>query len=141
MIGDVVVRAQASTLTRLRSEIELLPQPFSDGVPRADIYELISPDILHQVIKGTFKDHIVTWNDQYLTLTHGNRRAKAIMDIIDKRWAISVRKLVCSTNSSCRISVVPSFSGLRRFPKGRDFKQWTGDDSRALMKVRYAACL
>ena len=34
-----------------------------------------------------------------------------------------------------RISAVPSFPGLRRFPAGRDFHQWTGDDSKALMKV------
>jgi hypothetical protein len=30
---------------------------------------------------------------------------------------------------------MPSFSNLRRFPQGRLFKQWTGDDSKALMKV------
>ncbi|KAJ7918908.1 hypothetical protein B0H13DRAFT_1991238 [Mycena leptocephala] len=29
----------------------------------------------------------------------------------------------------------PEFPGLRRFPDGRDFNQWTGDDSKALMKV------
>lgn len=34
-----------------------------------------------------------------------------------------------------RISAVPEFPGLRRFPDGRDFSQWTGDDSKALMKV------
>ena len=34
-----------------------------------------------------------------------------------------------------RIAIVPPFSGLRRFPEGRNFKQWTGDDSKALMKV------
>ena len=33
------------------------------------------------------------------------------------------------------ISVVPLFPGLRRFPEGRGFKQWTGNDSKALMKV------
>jgi hypothetical protein len=33
------------------------------------------------------------------------------------------------------ISAVPPFPGLRRFPDGRDFAQWTGDDSKALMKV------
>ncbi|KAJ6609182.1 hypothetical protein B0H10DRAFT_2438684 [Mycena sp. CBHHK59/15] len=38
-----------------------------------------------------------------------------------------------------RISAVPSFPGLRRFPDGRDFSQWTGDDSKALMKVYLAA--
>ena len=35
-----------------------------------------------------------------------------------------------------RIAAVPPFSGLRCFPQGRGFKQWTGDDSKALMKVR-----
>jgi hypothetical protein len=35
-----------------------------------------------------------------------------------------------------RIAIVPPFAGLRRFPEGRGFKQWTGDDSKALMKVR-----
>lgn len=34
-----------------------------------------------------------------------------------------------------RIAAVPLFPGLRRFSQGRDFKQWTGDDSKALMKV------
>jgi hypothetical protein len=34
-----------------------------------------------------------------------------------------------------RIAAVPAFPSLRRFPHGRRFKQWTGDDSKALMKV------
>ena len=34
-----------------------------------------------------------------------------------------------------RIAAAPPFSELRRFPQGRGFKQWTGDDSKALMKV------
>jgi hypothetical protein len=38
---------------------------------------------------------------------------------------------------SCRIAVVPPFTGLRRFPQGRGFKQWTGDDSKALIKVGF----
>lgn len=38
-------------------------------------------------------------------------------------------------NEYYRIAAVPSFPGLRRFPDGRDFSQWTGDDSKALMKV------
>src|SRR5258707_8257988 len=33
------------------------------------------------------------------------------------------------------IAITPPFSGLRRFPEGRGFKQWTGNDSKALMKV------
>lgn len=35
----------------------------------------------------------------------------------------------------CRVNAAPPFPGLRRFPDGRDFAQWTGDDSKALMKV------
>ena len=34
-----------------------------------------------------------------------------------------------------RISAVPPFPGLCWFADGRDFKQWTGNDSKALMKV------
>ena len=34
-----------------------------------------------------------------------------------------------------RIAIVPLFSGLGRFSEGRNFKQWTGDDLKALMKV------
>jgi hypothetical protein len=36
-----------------------------------------------------------------------------------------------------RIAVSPAFPDQRRFPEGRNFKQWTGDDSKALMKVQY----
>ena len=34
-----------------------------------------------------------------------------------------------------RIAVAPPFAGLQRFYEGRSFKQWMGDDSKALMKV------
>ena len=51
----------------------------------ADIHELISADLLHQVIKGTFKDHLVTWAGEYLELEHGRMGADKILDEID-RW-------------------------------------------------------
>ncbi|EIW84557.1 hypothetical protein CONPUDRAFT_51589 [Coniophora puteana RWD-64-598 SS2] len=92
--------------------------PFTSDFPRADIHELLAPDILHQLIKGTFKDHLVEWVGKYLIQVHGKTEAKKIMDDIDRR-----------------ISVAAPFAGLRRFPEGHDFKQWTGDDSKALMKV------
>ncbi|KAG2122710.1 hypothetical protein BD769DRAFT_1629193 [Suillus cothurnatus] len=85
--------------------------PFTNDYPRADIHELIAPDLLHQIIKGAFKDHLVAWVEKYLS-------ANIILDDIDRR-----------------IAAAPAFSGLRRFPQGRNFKQWTGDDSKALMKV------
>ncbi|KII90591.1 hypothetical protein PLICRDRAFT_106965 [Plicaturopsis crispa FD-325 SS-3] len=92
--------------------------PFTNDFPRADIHELLAPDLLHQVIKGTFKDHLVTWVGDYLVAEHGEKRGNEILDDIDRR-----------------IAATPSFPGLRRFPQGRRFKQWTGDDSKALMKV------
>ncbi|KAG1792906.1 uncharacterized protein HD556DRAFT_1432393 [Suillus plorans] len=92
--------------------------PFTNDFPRADIHELLAPDILHQLIKGMFKDHLVEWVGQYLELMHGKTRAKAILDDIDRR-----------------IAAAPPFPGLRHFLQGRGFSQWTGDDSKALMKV------
>ncbi|KAG1878335.1 hypothetical protein F4604DRAFT_1580134 [Suillus subluteus] len=91
---------------------------FTNDYPRADIHELIAPDLLHQLIKGMFKDHIVDWVEKYLLQTHRKTEANHIMDDIDQR-----------------IAATPSFAGLWRFPQGRGFKQWTGDDSKALMKV------
>jgi hypothetical protein len=61
-------------------------QPFASDFPRGDIYEMISPDLLHQLIKGTFKDHLVTWICDYLVIKYGERRAGIILDDIDRRY-------------------------------------------------------
>ncbi|KAG1843170.1 hypothetical protein F4604DRAFT_1596946 [Suillus subluteus] len=92
--------------------------PFTNDFPRADIHQLLSFDLLHQLIKGAFKDHLVDWVVKYLRITHGTKRGDEIMADIDRR-----------------IAAVASFPGLRRFHEGRDFRQWTGNDSKALMKV------
>lgn len=60
-------------------------QPFTHSFPRADIHELLSPDLLHQLIKGTFKDHLVDWVGEYLIQQHGRTAALEIMDDIDHR--------------------------------------------------------
>ncbi|KAJ6533564.1 hypothetical protein B0H19DRAFT_1324326 [Mycena capillaripes] len=104
--------------------------PFTNDFPRADIHitkcvvllmhELLSSDLLHQVIKGTFKDHLVSWFNDYLHLTHGEKLGR------NAPWRLSK-------------TLIEEFPGLRRFPDGRDFRQWTGDDSKALMKIYLAA--
>ncbi|KAI6155779.1 hypothetical protein BKA82DRAFT_4326792 [Pisolithus tinctorius] len=96
--------------------------PFTNDFPCADIYGMLSPDILHQLIKGGFKDHLVDWVEHYLIHIHGKTQVEKVLDEID--W---------------RIAAVAPYTGLRRFPQGRHFKQWTSDDSKGLMKVYIAA--
>ena len=43
---------------------------FTSYFPRVDIHSMISPDLLHQVIKGTFKDHLITWIVNYICSTN-----------------------------------------------------------------------
>ena len=110
-------------------------QPFTHDFPRADIYEILTPDLLHQVIKGAFKDHLVTWVSEYLILEHGEAQANEILDDIDRRLVLSPAPFYSFIIMVNSIAAAPLFSNLRRFPHGRRFKQWTGDDSKALMKV------
>ncbi|KAG2142346.1 hypothetical protein DEU56DRAFT_939653 [Suillus clintonianus] len=122
--GYIEELVQVGTYLELWDEFGVVADlvPFTNDFPRADICQLIAPDLLHQIIKGTFKDHLVEWVHKYLLHMHGTREAQRILDDIDHR-----------------IAAVASFAGLRRFPQGRGFKQWTGDDSKALMKVYIAA--
>jgi len=60
-------------------------QPFTEDFPRADIHDLLAPDILHQLIQGAFKAHLVTWIEDYLVAKHGRTLANFILDDIDRR--------------------------------------------------------
>ncbi|KAF8261622.1 hypothetical protein EI94DRAFT_1773380 [Lactarius quietus] len=97
---------------------KLVPKPFTTAFPHVDIHKLLSPDLLHQIIKGTFKDHIVNWIKEYIIKNHPKAQAERILANIDRR-----------------IATVPSFPGLQHFHKGRGFKQWMGNNSKGLMKV------
>ncbi|KAI6162858.1 hypothetical protein EDD17DRAFT_1776419 [Pisolithus thermaeus] len=88
--------------------------PFTNDFPCADIHEMLSPDILHQLTKGGFKDHLVDWVECYLV--------HKILDDIDQH-----------------IPAVAPFTGLWHFPQCWHFKQWTGDDSKGLVKVYITA--
>lgn len=117
IIADILVCSEVPHL--ILSLPSSLYHSLTTGFPHTDIHQLLAPDLLHQIIKGTFKDHLVTWVQQYLELVHTPAEAAKILADIDRR-----------------IAAVPAFPGLRRFPEGQGFKQWTGDDSKALMKVR-----
>jgi hypothetical protein len=58
---------------------------FAEHFPRANIHELITPDILHQLVKGAFKDHMVTWIETYLKIKYGEQQTKVVLSKIDRR--------------------------------------------------------
>jgi hypothetical protein len=64
-------------------------QPFTDHFPRADIHQMLSFDLLHQLIKGTFKDHLVEWVGDFLVARHGDAGGNCILDDIDRRYVSS----------------------------------------------------
>ena len=58
-------------------------QPFTNYFPQANIHELLALDILHELIKGTFKDHLITWVTSYIKSSCSEQEANLILDDID----------------------------------------------------------
>jgi hypothetical protein len=106
-----------------------LNQPFTHDFPRADIYEILTPDLLHQVIKGTFKDHLVTWVGEYLVLEHGEAYGNKILDDIDRRFVYIDFLLFlnltannhgqnCSSSSLPKPPSIPTWPSLQTMDRG-----------------------
>ncbi|KAH9007713.1 hypothetical protein EDB84DRAFT_1591301 [Lactarius hengduanensis] len=68
-------------------------------------------------VVGDVEDHLVQLGNRYIRRKHRGAPGKAILDDIDRLVRLS------------QIAAAPPFH------EGRGFKQWTGDDSKALMKV------
>ena len=93
-------------------------QPFTSDFPRGDIYQMISPDLLHQVIKGAFKDHLVRWICEYIVIQHGERRGNVILDDIDRRY---VFHMTLMTHSQIIANLLPELLRCPHFRNSADF--------------------
>jgi hypothetical protein len=63
-------------------------QPYTTLIGHGDIHKLITPDLLHQLIIGTFKDHLIEWIQEYLH-QDGESEGDQVLDIINHRCAFS----------------------------------------------------
>ncbi len=73
-------------------------KPYTAHFLRADIHELLLLDILHQLVKGTFKDYLVAWVEAYITAKNSPREAKKILNDIDRRY-VTMTELVTPSDA------------------------------------------
>lgn len=93
-----------------------LVHPFWRHLPHCDIFRAFTPDILHQLHKGVFKDHIVDWTTESIGM-FGNVKDGAIE--LDHRYMAMV-----------------DHPSLRHFKKGISLvSQWTGTEYKNMEKV------
>jgi hypothetical protein len=104
--------ASGRTVPTFREEgIRPIDSPFWSKLPHCDIFECISPDILHQLHKGLFNDHLSKW-----CMSAAGHNGKEEID-------------------SC-FRTMSDFWGLRWFKDGiLHVKQWTGREVKEMEKT------
>ncbi|KAJ7223235.1 hypothetical protein GGX14DRAFT_351944, partial [Mycena pura] len=88
--------------------------PFWKDLPHANIFKCFTPDLLHQLHKGMFKDHVVSWATSSIDGTKKESEAE-----LDERF-----------------KVMPDHPHLRHFKRGISLvSQWTGNEYKHMERV------